>query len=230
MKKNILITWTSRWLWKFFKKNLENDYNIFWISRTSSKPHIASLYQGKINDQIYKQKEAFKGFNIDLTRFEFFDNLVKILEQKNIIFDTVILNAWVWAFGRFEEIELEKYIEIINLNLLANILLLYKLEKFLNKNTKIIFIWSISSKKFLKYWVVYQASKFGLKWFVGALKNEQKNKKIFFLNPKVLDTDFHHDTKVKLNFKKEQYTKMEDILKVITDILIGKEEKLEIDL
>jgi hypothetical protein len=52
------------------------------------------------------------------------------------------------------------------------------------------------------------------------LKNEWKDKKIFFLNPKILDTDFHSDSKVSLNFEKEQYTDMKEVLKVIRNILM----------
>jgi len=52
---------------------------------------------------------------------------------------------------------------IINLNLLANIRILKTLENNIDKNTKIIFIGSIISKKFMKNASVYQASKFGLR-------------------------------------------------------------------
>ncbi|MDR2411503.1 MAG: hypothetical protein LBD88_02775 [Candidatus Peribacteria bacterium] len=61
------------------------------------------------------------------------------------------------------------------------------------------------------------------------MKNEWKDKKIFFLNPKILDTDFHSDSKVTLNFEKEQYTDMEEILEVIQNILTGRERRFEID-
>lgn len=231
MKKNILITWVSKWLWKFLLDNLKSDYNAFWVCR-SEIPSLTPICKRGEEEEILPLlgEEQEKIFNIDLTKFELFDNLIKIFEQEQISFDVIILNAWVWAFWKFGEIEPEKYIEIINLNLLANILLLQRLEKYLNKNTKIIFIWSISSKKFLKYWAVYQASKFGLRWFAGALKNEWKDKKIFFLNPKILDTDFHSDTKIELNFEKEQYTDMKEVLQVIQNILAEKEKRFEIDL
>jgi hypothetical protein len=58
------------------------------------------------------------------------------------------------------------------------------------------------------------------------LKNEWKDKKIFLLNPKILDTDFHKNAFVETKnifslpeFKEEQYTKMEDILLVVQNIL-----------
>jgi short-subunit dehydrogenase len=38
-------------------------------------------------------EEQEKIFNIDLTKFELFDNLIKIFEQEQISFDVIILNA-----------------------------------------------------------------------------------------------------------------------------------------
>ncbi|MDR1987809.1 MAG: hypothetical protein LBQ24_03470 [Candidatus Peribacteria bacterium] len=61
------------------------------------------------------------------------------------------------------------------------------------------------------------------------MKNEWKDKKIYFLNPKILKTDFHSDTKIELKFEEKQYTKMEDILQVVQNILSGNEKRFEID-
>ena len=58
MKKNILITWTSRWLWRFLAENLNLDYNIFWISRTKTDLNI------------------FEDIDFDLTNFDQFDKIL----------------------------------------------------------------------------------------------------------------------------------------------------------
>jgi len=78
MKKNILITWTSKWIWNHIVLNLKDDFNIFAISRTN------------ISEKWVRE------FNIDLTNFWVFNNLVKIFEQEELKFDGIILNAWVW--------------------------------------------------------------------------------------------------------------------------------------
>lgn len=208
MKKNILITWTSKWIWKYLSEKLEKNFNIFWISR---------------------EKSQNTNINFNLTNFELFDDFCEKLEKENTKFDTIILNAGVWYFWNYEDISPEKYKEIINLNLLSPILFLQKLFPFLEKKAKIIFIWSISGKKFLKSGAVYQASKFGLRWFAWALKNEFKNQ-IHIINPKLVETDFHKNSFVKIDYKKERITKLEDILKVIEDILDWNETKFEIDL
>ena len=200
---NILITGTSSWIWKYLEKNLRENNNIFSFSRWNW---------------------------YDLTKIETFENIKSSLKKIPFLdkqgLGLVILNAWVWEFWKFEENSLEKYENIINLNLLANIRLLKILENFIKKETKIIFIWSIISKKFMKNAAVYQASKFGLRGLAGGLKKEWK--KVFLINPKIVDTDFHKN-KIKLNNKFEK-TSLESILLAVQEIISWKEQRFEIDL
>ena len=212
MKKNILITWISKWIWKYLVWELKDKNEIIWISRSKS-------------DILW-----IKEFNIDLTNYSLFDNFCKKLEQENIKLDWIIINAWIWHFWKFENWSDEKYKEIINLNLLSPILCLKKLEPFLNDKAKIIFIWSIISKKFMKYSAVYQASKFGLRWFAWALKNEMKGKWVFIINPKIVDTTFHDNAEINIDFNTERITSLESIWNTIKDIFDNNEKRFEIDL
>ena len=195
--KNILLTWNARWIWKYLEDNLKNDYSIFGFSKSN-------WYDLSIKETFNKIKENL--WNIKL--------------------DYLILNAWVGEFWKFEENSLEKYENIINTNLLWNIRLLKVLENNIDKDTKIIFIWSIISKKFMKDAAVYQASKFWLRWLAGWLKSEWK--KVYILNPKIVDTWFH-DWKIKLD-KRFTETKLIDILNVIKNIFSWEEKRFEIDL
>ena len=102
MKKNILITWNSKWIWKYLFDDLKNVNNVLWFSRKNW---------------------------YDLTNLE---DINKIFIEW--ILDTIILNAWVWEFWKFEDNILESYENIINLNLLWNIRILKKLEKNIDKN------------------------------------------------------------------------------------------------
>ena len=205
--KNILITGHSRWIWKYLWDNLKQNYQIFWFSRE--------------NGFDLRKKETFEKFLNNSPLTPLLNN-----RGENSYLDVLILNAWIWEFWKFEDIALEKYEDIINLNLLANIRLLKVLEEKINKDTKIIFIWSIISKKFMKYASVYQASKFGLRWFAWGLKNEWK--KVFLINPKIVDTDFHK-WKIELD-KRFTETKLEDILDVVENIIDWEEKRFEIDL
>jgi short-subunit dehydrogenase len=195
---NIFITWTSKWIGKFLKEKLESKYNIFEI--------------------IWKQV-------CDLAKKQDIEKFVNWL-PKDLVFDVLILNAGVGAFWNFEENDLEVYENIINVNLLANIRLLKMLEKHINKKTKIIFMGSIIWKKFMKWAAVYQASKFWLRGLAWWLKTEWK--KVFIINPKIVDTSFHKD-KICINPKWEK-TSLESIYEVVNDIILGKESRFEIDL
>lgn len=199
---NILITWTNKWIWKALKEALQIKHNIFKISKSPSK------------------EDNF--FQCDLTK----KNEIENLDFWNTIFDVIIFNAWVWYYGDFFEQEIDNYDEIINLNLLSPIRLFRKLEHNINKKTKIIFIWSIASKKFMRNWSVYLASKFGLRWFAGWLKEEWK--KVYIINPKIVDTDFH---KGKIILPENvEYKKVEDVVLVIEKIVVWDENRFEIDL
>lgn len=212
MKKNIIITWISRWIWKYLVWELKNENNIIWISRWNS-------------DILWISE-----FNFDLTNFSLFDIFCKKLERDNIKIDSIIFNAWLWHFWKYEEGSEDKYREIINLNLLSPILFLKKLEPFLNDKAKIIFIWSIISKKFMKYSAVYQASKFWLRGFAWALKNEMKGKWIFIINPKIVETTFHDNTEINIDFNLDRITSLESIWNTIKSILDNSEKRFEIDL
>ena len=66
---------------------------------------------------------------------------------------------------------------------------------------------------------VYQASKFWLRGFAWALKNELKDKKIFIINPKILETNFHKNSSVFIPTDKEKITSLESIFEVVENIL-----------
>ncbi len=212
MKKNILITWTSKWIGNYLMQNLKDFNNVIWISRTKS------------------QENVLKEFNIDLTKHELFNNIVKYLEQENIKLDIIIINAWVWYFWKYENWSTQKYEQIINLNLLSPIIMIKILAPYLNNKAKIIFIWSIISKKFMKYWAVYQASKFGLRWFAGALKNEMKGKSIHIINPRIVETTFHDESEIEIDFANDKITSLDIILDTVNNIINWLENRFEIDL
>lgn len=212
MKKNILITWVSKWLWKYLSENLTFDNNIYGISRSKSWLDLT------------------EEFNIDLTNTQLINNFVKYCEQENIKFDCLILNAWVWFFWNLVEGSIEEYQSIINTNLTSNIILLNKIIHYINKKWKIIFIWSIISKKFMKGASVYQASKFGLRWLAWWLKNELKWIWVHIINPRIIETGFHDKALIELNYKEKDITKKEDIYEVIKNIINWKENRFEIDL
>ncbi len=199
---NILITWTNSWIWKAIKEALQINHIVFKISKSPSK------------------EDNF--FRCDLTR----KNEIEKIDFWWVIFDVIIFNAWVWYYGEFNSQNIENYEEIIKLNLLSPIRLLKKLEHSISKDTKLIFMWSIASKKFMRNGSVYLASKFGLRWFAWGLKEEWK--KVYIINPRIVDTDFHKG-KVTLPENVESIG-VDNVVLVVEKIIDWKENRFEIDL
>ncbi len=202
--KNILLTWDTRWIWNDIRELLISDFNIIWVSRNDSD------------------------IKCDLTNIDRLTEVVDFIERNNYTLDAVVFNAWMWYFGDYFSWTTNEYTDIINLNLLSPIILLKLLKKYIKKDCKIIFIWSIISKKFFSWAAVYQASKFWIRWFAWALKKELW-KNIHIINPSIVDTDFHKNSKIEL---KSHYNKTNksDISKTLLSILIWEEKRFEIDL
>ena len=200
--KNILLTWSNSWIWLNIKLNLSKYYNIYKIS----KKHV-------IEDNFY---------NCDLSNLS---NIYDI-DFWDTFFDVLIFNAWLSYYWDFFSLNQKNIIEMINVNLVSNILLLNNLSKNINKKTKIIFIWSIISKKFFKNASVYAATKFWIRWLAGSLKKDWY--KTFLINPKIVDTDFHK-SKVYIDPNLPK-TNINDIMSSINLIINWTENRFEIDL
>lgn len=61
------------------------------------------------------------------------------------------------------------------------------------------------------------------------LKNEVSKIKIQLINPKVVKTNFHKNSKVEIQWKYEE-TNINEILEIVSNILSWEEKRFEIDL
>ena len=206
---NILITWVSSGIGHFLAAKFQSEANIYWVSR-------------RIPTDIKWNLES-----VDLADFKSLDDYADKL--KNVSFDALIFNAWIWYFAEFEELSDEEIIAMMNLNSISPMLLLKKLVSRLPKNAKIIFIWSVSSKKFFNSWSVYQASKFALRWFAWSIRNELKQK-VFLINPRIVYTDFFVNDRIWIRKNQDNETTLESIYDCVADILSWNESRFEIDL
>lgn len=201
----ILITWTTSGIWQYLRENLKKDNYIIWVSKSSNNITNIDFLNWDLNDITFLYE----------------------IEKKIDTIDYLVLNAWIWFFDNFLNISIENHIKTIKTNLISPIILTHILLNKINK--WIIIIWSISSKKSSSYGTSYRASKFGIRWFAMQLKNELKNKKVFLINPKIIKTNLHKNSKIDIP-NSFQNSKVEDILKTIENIINWKESRFEIDL
>lgn len=207
----ILITWTTSWIWEYLAENLKNNSSIIWVWRS----------ENKIDKIIFLQW--------DLQKLEFLEEINNLVSKEKI--DFLVLNAGVWYFDKFENISLEENEEILNTNLLSPIQLTSLLLKNNSINKWIVFIWSVASKKSMKFWASYAASKFWLRGFAMQIKNEYLKLNIHLINPKIVETNFHNNSAIDIVWNKSyKETSLESILDVVKNIMDNKEKRFEIDL
>lgn len=205
---SLLITWITSWIWLYISEKLSENNKIIWIWR----------------------KELLGQENIDYVKWDIRDlKFLTDISNKIESIDYLVINAWVWYFDKFENISIEENKEIIETNLLSPILLINILLSANKINKWIIFIWSVVWKKSMKYWASYAASKFWLRGFAMQLKNELKWIKTHIINPKIVNTNFHKNSKVDIHWKYQE-TSLESIYEVIDNIITWKEKMFEIDL
>lgn len=205
MVGKILITGTTSWIWNFLANNLKNNFEIIWVWRSENNIKDISFFRWDLKDENF-----LKNFSEEVPEIDF-----------------LIINAWVWYFDIFKNISINQDKEIIETNLISPIILTKLMLKKIKK--WIIFIWSISSKKSWAFWASYAASKFWLRWFAMQLKNEVKWIKVSIINPKIVKTNFHKNSKIEIVWKYKE-TKLEEIFEVIKNIINSEENRFEIDL
>lgn len=202
---HIVITGTSSGIGKFLAENLGKKHKIYWVARRKNTINTIDFFEWNICDNDFLEK----------------------LTEKVGILDYIIFNAWVGYFGDFEAISEENHREILETNLLSPLLLAHKLLKNKKIKTWIIFIGSIASKKSLKNGASYMASKFWLRGLAMGLKNDYKKLQIQIINPSIVKTDFHKKNRLDMSNYREN--SLEEILKIVEDIISWKEKRFEVD-
>jgi hypothetical protein len=205
--KTILITWTTSWIWNYLASKLKNDNKIIWVGRSENNI------------------ENIDFISWDLKDLSFLEKIEKSISE----IDYLVLNAGIGYFDNFKNISIEENRNLLETNLISPILLTSLLIKENKIKSGIIFIWSIAGKKSAKNWASYAASKFWLRGFAMQLKNEIKWIKIHIINPKIVNTNFHKNSKIEIVWKYEE-TKIEDIYSSIFEIINWNETRFEIDL
>lgn len=205
--KTILITWTTSWIWNYLATNLKSENKIIWVGRSENNIENIDFISWDLKDLSFLHKIN--------------DNIDEI--------DYLILNAGIGYFDNFKNISIEENKNLLETNLISPILLTSLLLKENKIKSGIIFIWSIAGKKSAKNWASYAASKFWLRGFAMQLKNEIKWIKVHIINPKIVKTNFHKNSKIEIVWKYEE-TKIEDIYSSISEIINWNETRFEIDL
>lgn len=206
--KKALVTGSSRGIGRAIaEKLLKEGWDVTGISR-SDCPFSHSNYTHRL---------------IDLKNLEALPQVLKALAKETGAFDALVCNAGSGAFGHLEELSFDKIQEVIHLNFLSQAFLI-KVWLPLMKRQKygdIICIGSEAALKGKRKGSVYCASKFALRGFTQALREEcaYDGVRVTLINPGMVNTPFFDKFNFRHGKEEDESIAPEDIAESVFMVL-----------
>lgn len=204
--EKFLITGSSKGIGLAAKNHFSKNHNVVGISRSDQ--------QGS---------ENFNHYQIDLSDIKNLSENIKKLLSDHPDINNFILNAGFGIFKELDQFSEAEIIELLNVNLLANIIITKAILPLIrkNKNCRVFFIGSEAALEGQKKGSIYCASKFGLRGFVQSIQKEftKNNTQIALINPGMVKTEFYDNLDFIHGGEQENYINSMDIIKYIELII-----------
>lgn len=206
----ILITGTAQGLGKAIVDELKNEEH-----------EIVGL-----DKQQMQNTEKFESHIINMENTQKIIQFTQKDEKKK--FDWVILNAGISATGKFEEINIQAQMKVINVNMTAVMIMASQLVKNnrINENGKIIIISSLAHHTAYPAGAVYAATKSAIAIYAKSIRKKfkEKNVKLMTVFPPPIDTP-HAQRYAPPNAKKHNRMKPEIVArKILKDAKMDKNQ------
>lgn len=220
-QKTILISWWTRWIWKWaVLQSLSEWHNVITFSRNDNKVQ-------KLIDEISNtySTDRYIVMQWDTTKKEDLENIIQAWINKFNTIDILINNAWCGYFASVDEWDMQKFQDMLNVNIYGLTLLTKLVVPYMKKNKRwlILNVASISWKKAFAYGEFYSATKFAVMWYSEWIRNELKEYgiKVSTLCPWMIKTDFFDEEelarRMKIrNWKAPQMLAVEDLNRIIS--------------
>lgn len=165
----------------------ENGHNLILVARSEND-------LSNVRQQLEKQQVEVITITKDLFKRDAATELVKEIEGRGLIVDILVNNAGQGVYGLFQETEIERELDIVQLNI-SSLIILTKgfLKPMLQRGEgKILNLSSIASKSPGPWQSVYHGTKAFVQSFSEALRSEVKDQGITVtaLLPGATDTGF----------------------------------------
>lgn len=211
MTQTVIVTGASRGIGKAIAIQLiEEGYHVLGIARKASS----------------FEHPNFTPIDLDLSAIEALPAALKLLTKKYPDIRGIICNAGQGQFGHLEEFSYEQIQALMNLNFLSQT---YLVKAFLPQMKKrnsgdIIFIGSEAALAGKRKGSIYCASKFALRGFAQALRDECSTSdiRICMINPGMVLTEFFKDLSFTPGTEPSQHILPEDIAKTVSFVLTAR--------
>ena len=208
--KNALVTGASRGIGLAISKKLHSlDFKVHGIARG---------FKSRLEEDLFSSTHC-----IDLSVLETLEKQISVVLQRLETLDVVVFNAGVGRFGSLEQFSFNDIDNLLSVNLTSQIYLSRILVPRLRKQGfgRLVFIGSQASYEAGRNGAVYCASKFGLRGFVLALRQNlaRSGIQVTLLNPGMTQTDFYEKTNFEPGAETSQHLTTETIADVVEMLL-----------
>lgn len=228
-QKNVLITGASSGIGKELAKLFAKDnYNLIIVARNQDELNEAANEFKLINSSITVRsitKDLFKTKEV----FELCDEI----QKNNVKIDVLVNDAGQGVYGLFKDTEIERELDIINLNIAATVILTKHFIKQMIEagEGRILNLGSVAGKIPGPWQSVYHATKAFVLSFTTSVREEVKDTGVTLtaLMPGATDTDFFHKANMedsKIIQDKESLSDPADVAKAGYDALMAGEDRV----
>jgi 3-hydroxy acid dehydrogenase / malonic semialdehyde reductase len=181
VKRTVLVTGASSGIGRAVAQNLlQQGHTVVGVSRDCRK--------------FIRQMENFRSVELDLSQLNELPQKIRQLQQMFPEIDAVVFSAGIGQFGSVEEFSYPQIEALMTINFTSQVFLTKALLPALKRkaNSDLIFIGSEAALKGSRKGAIYCASKFAIRGFTQALREEcsNSNVRVCLINPGMVKTAF----------------------------------------
>lgn len=210
VKRTVLITGASSGIGRAIARNLLNQgHHVIGLSRDITR--------------FSRPMAGFSPVQLDLSRLPELPQKLRVLVQAFPDIDAVVFSAGRGQFGSVEEFSYEQIEALMTLNFTSQAFLTRALLPSLKRKSRsdLIFIGSEAALKGSRKGAVYCASKFAVRGFTQALREEcgKSNVRVCLINPGMVKTEFFEQLSFEPGDEASNYLLPEDVAETVAYVL-----------
>ena len=219
LKRTILVTGASSGIGRAVARNLlQQGHTVIGVSRDCRK--------------FTRQMDNFSSVQLDLSQINDLPQKIRELQQTFPEIDAVVFSAGMGQFGSVEEFSYPQIEALMTINFTSQVFLTKALLPALKRkaSSDLIFIGSEAALKGSRKGAVYCASKFALRGFTQALREESGNSnvRVCLINPGMVRTAFFEHLTFEPGDDESNTILPEDVAHAVSYVL-GSRSQIVID-
>ena len=219
VKRTVLVTGASSGIGRAVAQNLLQQGNtVIGVSRDCRK--------------FTRQMENFRSVELDLSQLNELPQKIRQLQQMFPEIDAVVFSAGIGQFGSVEEFSYPQIEALMAINFTSQVFLTKALLPALKRkaNSDLIFIGSEAALNGSRKGAIYCASKFAVRGFTQALREEcgNSNVRVCLINPGMVKTAFFEHLAFEPGEHESNFILPEDVAAAVSYVL-GTRAQIVID-